>query len=62
MSSYVGYRNDKHIISSVLVYLDSNEKEDREVPDNNMMNVSMPALHITIRVMPILEVERWSTR
>ena len=46
----------------VIVYRDSNEKQDSKAADNNVMDITTPVLHTTQRVMPMLEVERWSIR
>ena len=62
MSSYVGYRNDERTIACVIVNYDSNEKQVFEAGDNIVIDVTSPALHTTLREIPMLGLERRSAR
>ena len=45
-----------------IVNRDSNEKQVFKAGDNIMIDVTTPALNITLREMPMLGLERWSAR
>jgi len=45
-----------------IVNRDSNEKRVWKVPDNIVIDVTTPALNITLREMPMLGIERPSAR
>ena len=62
MSSYIGYLNDEHTIACVIVNYDLNEKRILKVPDNNVIDVTTPALNTSQREMPMLGIERRSAR
>ena len=62
MSSSIGYQNDKCIIAYIIVDCDSNEKRIFKAGDNNVIDVTTPALIITLREMPMLGVEHRSAR
>ena len=61
-SSYVGYQNDERTIACVIVNHDSNEKQVFKAGDNIVMDVTLLALHTTLRMMPMLGVERRANR
>ena len=62
MSSSVGYRSTDHTIASVIVNRDSNEKQVFKAGDNNVIDVTSPALNTSQREMPMLGIERQSAR
>jgi len=62
MSSSVGYRNGERTIACVIVNRDSNEKQVIEAGDNIVIDITTPVLYTTLRVMPMLGVERWPAR
>ena len=53
MSSKVRYRRDEHIISYNVIQMKSKQTK---VADNNVIDVSTPALVVTNKVMPRLGI------
>ena len=51
-----------HTIAYDIVNRDSNEKQVFKVPDNNVIDVTSPALNTSQREMPMLGIERRSAR
>ena len=54
--------NQNRTIAYDIVNRDSNEKQVFKVPDNNVIDVTSPALNTSQRKMPMLGIERRSAR
>jgi len=62
MSSYLGYQHDERIMVYVIVDRDSNKKQDNENSLQQRDRRNYPVLNTNLRKVPMLGLERWSTR